>query len=230
MNLSLFEQIQGGLIVSCQSEGDDPFNSPEGVGLFAKAAEMGGACAIRSQGLDKTRYIINHVELPVIGLLKTSFPDGSVCITREWCGILALCDINVSMIAVDGTMREYEGITGPQLIRRIKAELDLPVMADIATETEAMACAQAGADCISTTLNGYTTETALTKSGVPNLELVNILSRRLAPLPVIAEGRITNPQHAAACIQAGAWAVVVGTAITRPRIVVTWYNEALKRI
>ena len=30
-------------VVSCQSEGDDPFNTPMGVSLFARAAEMVGA-------------------------------------------------------------------------------------------------------------------------------------------------------------------------------------------
>ena len=48
-------------VVSCQSEGDDPFNTPSGVSLFAKAAEMGGADAIRSEGLAKTKKILTTV-------------------------------------------------------------------------------------------------------------------------------------------------------------------------
>ncbi len=230
MNLNLFERIRGGLIVSCQAEGDDPFNTPEGVTLFARTAEMGGACAIRSQGLEKTRQIIKNVQLPVIGLLKTKFPDGTVCITREWDGILALRDLGVAMVAVDGTQREYDNMTGPQFIQRIKMELNIPVMADIATEAEAIAAANAGADCVSTTLNGYTPETAASKTHDPNYDLVTVLSQKLAPLPVIAEGRVSAPEQAAQMIRNGAWAVVVGTAITRPRMIVSWYCNALENV
>ncbi|MBP7460880.1 MAG: putative N-acetylmannosamine-6-phosphate 2-epimerase [Candidatus Delongbacteria bacterium] len=219
-----------GLIVSCQSEGDDPFNTPDGVALFARAAEMGGACAIRSQGIEKTRRIMERVGLPVIALLKSAFADGRVCITREWQGILALRDLKPAMIAVDGTRRVHEGVSGPALIRRIKTELGISVMADIALESEAEKCAEAGADCISTTLLGYTPETCHRTIHSPDLELIHRISSSLAPLPVIAEGHIATPDQAAACIQAGAWAVVVGTAVTRPRVMVNRYCEAIRTL
>ncbi len=46
----IFRCMKGGLVVSCQSEGADPFNeNPEYMALFARAAEMGGACGFRSQ-------------------------------------------------------------------------------------------------------------------------------------------------------------------------------------
>jgi N-acylglucosamine-6-phosphate 2-epimerase len=47
------------------------------------------------------------------------------------------------------------------------------------------------------------------------LELVANLADRLT-VPVFAEGRIHTPEHARAAIDAGAYAVVVGTAITHP--------------
>ena len=37
-----------------------------------------------------------------------------------------------------------------------------------------------------------------------------------SPIPVIAEGRIETPEQASAALAAGAYAVVVGSAITRP--------------
>ena len=78
----LLEQLRGGMIVSCQAEGNDPFNAnPEYMALFAKAAEMGGAIGIRTQGIEKLQAIKRATELPVIGLLKSRFPDGTVCIT-----------------------------------------------------------------------------------------------------------------------------------------------------
>ena len=64
------------LIVSCQAEGDDPFNNIEGVTLFARAAEMGGADCIQSEGVAKTKSIIKNVNIPVIGLVKNYYEDG----------------------------------------------------------------------------------------------------------------------------------------------------------
>ncbi len=81
--MSILEKLKYGLIVSCQAEGDDPFNSPEGVALFARASQMGGATGIRSEGIAKTKEILKRVDIPVIGLVKDEFEDGSVCITRK---------------------------------------------------------------------------------------------------------------------------------------------------
>ena len=54
MEQSIFEQVHGRLIVSCQAEEGSPFNSPEGVCAFAECAVTGGAAAIRSCGVEKT--------------------------------------------------------------------------------------------------------------------------------------------------------------------------------
>ena len=50
--------------------------------------------------------------------------------------------------------------------------------------------------------------------------------RRIAPC-VIAEGRIRTPEQAAEALRCGAWAVVVGSAITRPEHVTGWFCAAL---
>ncbi len=47
---SPIDALQGGVVVSCQAEGDDPFNSPDQIARFAKAAAMGGRC-----GYSRTR-------------------------------------------------------------------------------------------------------------------------------------------------------------------------------
>lgn len=67
----ILEHLKNGMIVSCQAEGDDPFNAdPEYMALFARAAEMGGAIGIRTQGIEKLEAIKRVTMLPVIGLLK----------------------------------------------------------------------------------------------------------------------------------------------------------------
>ena len=81
----ILERLKGGMIVSCQAEGDDPFNyNPEYMALFARAAEMGGAIGIRSQGIAKIEAIKRATKLPAIGLLKSQFPDGTVRITGSF--------------------------------------------------------------------------------------------------------------------------------------------------
>ena len=227
MNKNLIIKLKHGLIVSCQAEGDSPFNSPEGVTLFAKAAVAGGAVGIRSEGIKKTKMILESINVPVIGLIKSKFEDGSVRITGSFTDVDDLSIINCPIIAIDGTFRKREGLTGPEFIHRIKSEFNVLIMADIAKEDEAIECEKAGADFISTTLNGYTPETEKDKLFSPNFELVKLISKKIK-IPVMAEGRINTPDDASEMIRLGAFAVVVGTAITRPHIVVSWYVDAIK--
>lgn len=228
MNNEIISKLKHGLIVSCQAEGDSPFNSPDGVTMFAKAAITGGAAGIRTEGIEKTKLILNTLDVPVIGLIKSAFDDGSVRITGSFSDVDDLSFIGCPIIAVDGTFRKREGLTGPEFILRIKSEFNALIMADIAKEDEAMQCEQAGADLISTTLNGYTPETMKDKIHSANFELVKTLVKKIKK-PVIAEGRINSPEAAKKMIELGAYAVVVGTAITRPHIITGWFVDAIKR-
>ncbi|MEJ5262548.1 MAG: N-acetylmannosamine-6-phosphate 2-epimerase [Ignavibacterium sp.] len=225
----IIKRLKGNLIVSCQAEGDSPFNSPEGVTMFAKAAIMGGAAAIRSEGIAKTKMIIEQTNVPVIGLVKSKFEDGSVRITGTFKDVEDLISIGTHIIAVDGTFRLRENFSGPDFIRQIKTKFNCLIMADIAKEDEAIACEEAGADLISTTLNGYTPETISDNNKEPNYDLVNQLVKKVK-IPVVAEGRINSPEAAKKMIELGAFAVVVGTAITRPHIITSWYVDAIKNI
>lgn len=224
---SIFTSLHHGLIVSCQAEGDSPFNSPDGVLLFAQAAKDGGAVAIRSEGIAKTKRIVDSLSLPVIGLVKSSFADGSVRITGSFSDVEALLGTGASIIAIDGTFRIREGLTGPEFIAAVKQRFQCLVMADIATRIEAEACAAAGADCVSTTLSGYTPDTRSSDPG-PDTALLKELASTLS-IPVIAEGRINTPEYAAMMHSLGAWSIVVGSAITRPTEITKWFVAAVKR-
>jgi N-acylglucosamine-6-phosphate 2-epimerase len=226
----MLQKIKGRLIVSCQAEGDSPFNNPEGVAAFAISAAMGGAAAIRSEGVKKTRRIVESVGLPVIGLKKSLFDDQSVRITGSFEDVWKMIDAGCDMIAIDGTFRERENLTGPEFIQKIKSIYHVPVMADVATPEQGVACMEAGADCVSTTLSGYTPNTATAGQDGPDIDLVASLSKRLGHrVPVVAEGRYNSPEMARQAIENGAWAVVVGTAITRPHVITKWFNDAIER-
>ena len=96
-------------------------------------------------------------------------------------------------------------------------------MADCATREEGEIAAAAGFDLLGTTLSGYTGE-AVVPDG-PDLALVEAM--RDLGLPVIAEGRYHRPEQAAAAIRAGAFAVVVGSALTRIEHVTGWFVDAI---
>jgi len=100
-------------------------------------------------------------------------------------------------------------------------------MADIATVEEGLACVEAGATCLATTLSGYTPETKRKSQKSPDFKLVEELVKQTY-FPVMAEGRIRTPDYAAKALKMGAWAVVVGTAITRPIDITSWFVEKLK--
>jgi N-acylglucosamine-6-phosphate 2-epimerase len=112
------------------------------------------------------------------------------------------------------------------LIGQARADTDLPVLADVSSVPEALAAQDAGADLIATTLSGYTGDAPATAS--PDLDLV----ARLAPLlrvPLIAEGRIATPEQAARALELGAYAVVVGHAVTRPEWITRRFVAATRR-
>lgn len=225
----LIEQLRGGMIVSCQAEGDDPFNAdPEYMALFARAAEMGGAIGIRTQGIAKLEAIKRTTKLPVIGLLKSQFPDGTVRITGSFAEVEQLIQSKSNIVAIDGTLREREGLAGPDFIKAVKQRYGCLVLADIATFEEAKACEEAGADCVSTTLNGYTPNTKQFHDG-PNYDVLKECVNGLS-IPVFAEGRYNTPAEAGEAMKLGAFAVISGTAITRPRVITQWFVEEIKKV
>lgn len=225
----ILQKLKNCMIVSCQSEGDDPFNAdPEYMALFARAAEMGGAKGIRTQGIEKLKAIKRAVPLPVIGLLKGKFADGTVKITGSYNEVEQLIAAGSDIIAIDGTFREREGLTGPDFIAECKKRYGCLILADIATYNEAMACEMAGADCISTTLNGYTPDTLDDHDGGPNFDLLARIVKN-AKIPVFAEGRFNVPAEAQHAMELGAYSVITGTAITRPRVATSWFVDAVSR-
>jgi N-acylglucosamine-6-phosphate 2-epimerase len=116
-----FDAIRGGLIVSCQAEGDDPFNRPELLALFARTAAMGGAVGIRASGCENIAAIRAAVDLPVIGITKGVFPDGSVLITEDFADVGMLIDAGAQLVALDVTQRvRPNGLTGCDFLQAVK--------------------------------------------------------------------------------------------------------------
>lgn len=213
MPAAVVEQIKGGLIVSCQAEEGSPFFAPELMARFARAAELGGAVGIRAKWPD-IPAIREACGLPIIGIDKVYLEGFDVYITPRFEDAQRIADAGAAIIALDCTPRPRPGgVTMEELVGRIRTEIGLPVMADISTLSEALAAEAAGADIVATTLSGYTAYSS--RGEGPDWGLLEAVVRAVK-VPVIAEGGIWTPAEARCALDLGAWAVVVGTAITRP--------------
>ena len=102
---------------------------------------------------------------------------------------------------------------------------DFPLVADIHFDYRlAVGCAEAGADFVGTTMRGYTPET----TGINDVDFGFIAQlARECPAKVIAEGHIHTPEQAVQALYAGAFALVVGGAITRPAEITARYTAAI---
>ena len=211
-NKEIIESLKNGLIVSCQARPGNPLRSPEIMAALAHAAQLGGAVAIRADGVRDISAIKEKVSVPIIGINKTEPSPTIPYITPDFAHAKEIADLGVEIIALDATLRHRpDGTDLGELIRRVKEELGVIVMADIATYEEGIAAANMGADIISTTLSGYTDYSPFKDE--PDLELVKRLKASI-DTPIIAEGRYNSPALFREAIKAGAHAVVVGKSIT----------------
>lgn len=220
----LREAWSGGLIVSCQAYPGEPLRRPEHMAAMAAAVVSGGAVGVRAQGLDDVRAVVAAVDVPVVGLVKIGAEGVFITPTLE--DAVAVAEAGAHVVAVDGTERPRpDGLSLASVVRGLREHTDALVMADCDTFAAGMAAAESGADFVGTTLAGYTNARAATTG--PDLALVAELACALGEVPVIAEGRFHTPAHAAAALSAGAFAVTVGTAITHPSTITSWFVEAL---
>ncbi len=222
----IFEKFYRRLIVSCQAREGEPFRDPDSQARFAIAAVDGGAAGIRAQGPGDVRTIRDAVPVPIIGIRKIKQSDGRMLITPTVESARELFHAGADIIAIDVTGRGRR-LGASDRLKRIRRELNIPVVADIATIDDAMAAVEAGADAVLSTMRGYTDDTAHVCSF--DREFICDLVR-LSPVPVIAEGMIETPEQARGALDAGAYAVIVGSAITRPATIARRFAYALENI
>ncbi len=189
---------------------------------MAKSAEIGGAAGLRIEGTANVRAVSQATGLPIVGIIKRDLADSDVRITPERTDIDGLVEAGAPIIAVDATDRPRPCAVAA-LIARIH-EAGAIAFADCATVDEGRASHAAGAEIVASTLSGYAGPNETPAE--PDLELVRALAQD--GLRVVAEGRLRHPAQAAAAIQAGAFAVVVGNAITRPDLMTSWFAEAVR--
>ncbi|GAB2453464.1 N-acetylmannosamine-6-phosphate 2-epimerase [Xylanimonas ulmi] len=206
-------KLAHGLVVSAQTHHPGgPLDHPATLVRLALAAGHGGAAGFRVASPDVVALLSGSTDRPVIGITKRRVPGQEVFITPSVSDAVALVNAGADLVAAHAATRGRPAETFGEIVAACHA-LGVPVMADCATEAEAHDAVEAGADLIATTMAGYTRETRDVVP--PALELAERLVRALT-VPVVVEGGVWDPAVVTAAFATGAYAVVVGSAVTDP--------------
>lgn len=214
------QALNNGLIVSCQPVKGGAMDNAAMVVGFALAAVDGGAAGLRIESAEYVAAVRAATDKPIIGLIKRDLDDSPVRITPWLEDVDALANAGADIIAYDATQR-IRPVATKTLVERIHAH-GRTAMADCSVIADAVQALAEGAEIVGSTLAGYTGTVEPTE---PDLELIAAM-RKLTP-NVVAEGNVRTPALAQQALAAGAAMVVVGSAITRPEHVTSWFRSAL---
>ena len=219
---NIIEKIKDTVIVSVQAMPSEPLYQEKCMAAMMKSVVNGGAGGLRVAGV---RDVVNAKRLfniPVIGITKPEVIPKNykeiVYITPTINDVLSLVSAGADIIALDGTGRKRSNNEKlKDLIKFIHINKKI-AMADISTLEEGILAVESGADILSTTLAGYTLESANSPLNEPDFLLLEQLVKQ-TNIPVILEGRIWEPCQVDKAFELGAHSVVIGSAITRPQLI-----------
>lgn len=226
----LVASLKNTLIVSVQAYKDEPMRDAYVMGKIAEAVEIGGASAIRCQGLDDIKTIKASVSIPVIGLLKVGHDLSKVFITPTLQDVEKCFEAGADVVALDATDRPRpDGLSFEETVSAVKKKYGegALLMGDCSSFEDIERSYSAGCTFASTTLSHAGTAVSQPASQGPNLELLREAKEAFPDKPTICEGSVHSPEDVRDALNAGAYAVVVGTAITHPTTITSWFVNAL---
>ncbi len=209
-----------------QAEPDSLLNTPETIALLARCAVINGAVGVRIEGEARIAAVRAALpDVPIVGIIKRVHRGFGPYITstREEVGLVARAGATIA--AFDATERERaDGSSLRDLVSHAR-ERGLLAMADCSDPSDAAAAVAARADVVATTLAGYTESTR--GRTLPAFDLLSDIARTATF--AVCEGGIGTPADVRAAFDAGAAAVVVGTAITNVDVLVRRFATATPR-
>lgn len=216
---------EGSLIISCQAVKGEPLYGYNIMHLLAKAAKEGGADAIRCNYVSDINSIKAETGLVTIGIIKAEYPDSDVYITPTLKEVRALLeDTETEVIALDATLRARpNGERVEDLVDYIrKNKPSVEIMADISNMEEARFADSLGFDYIGCTMRSYTESTK--GISIPDYDFIRDMAKNLNA-KIIAEGGIWEVSQLEKVWQASPYAVVIGSAVTRPKDITARFRK-----
>lgn len=224
----ILESLKDGLIVSCQTQKNEPIYTKDMVVKMAESAAWGGAVGIRANSPEQIKKIKAQVDLPIIGLWKISYEDSDVFITPTLEACKAVWKAGADIIALDCTSQlTPKGNKAWDLLPILKKEIpEAIIFADISNYNEAKRAIENGADIVAPTLYGYTKETRhITEPDYR--EFARMCRDFKDEAYVFMEGHVYTPEDAMKALYLGAHSVVVGSAITRPHLTTKRFTDVI---
>ena len=178
---NILNKIKGTIVVSVQAMPSEPLYLEKCMVAMMKSVVTGGAGALRVAGARDVKNAKRLFQVPVIGLTKPNIIPKNwkeiVYITPTIKDVIELIEAGADIIAIDGTQRKRPNNEKLQdLIKYIHINKKL-AMADISTLEEGIKAKEAGADVLSTTLAGYTMESAQSPINGPDFELFKTINK-----------------------------------------------------
>ena len=211
-----------GIIVSCQAEEGSSFNNTKSIVSFSKEAVRGGAIGLRIRGFENIKHVMSKINVPIIGLTKSKFKkSGYVLITGTLSDALELERTGANYIATDAT-----GRNGLNVIKEMKNQLKIDIIGDLSDIIQAEKAIDSGCEILTTALSGYTETHQCKYYDPPDFFLLKELVKNFN-IPVLAEGRYWTLEHVKKAFDIGAYAVVIGSAITRPHLITHRFSSII---
>lgn len=227
--ITVLKKIKNKIIISSQAAPCEPlYNEVAMNAMIDTIVQLGKVDVLRLAGKrdiknTKEKYMDDVV---VIGITK---PDNIpvnfkelVYITPDVDHANEVINAGADIVAFDSTLRNKNA---KNIVDLIHSEGKL-AMGDIADFEDAKYAVAIGCDIVSTTLSGYTKETE-NMPDTCDFELIKKCSKEFN-IPVIGEGKIWTKEDIKNAFECGAFAVVVGSAVTRPQLIINRLKEGLK--
>ena len=217
----IISRLKNKVIVSVQAMPNEPLYKEECMNAMIQSVIKGGAKGLRLAGSRDIKNAKKFTKVPIIGLTKPEVIPKNwkqiVYITPGMKEITELINAGADIIAMDGTSRPRGKDNLRKLVKYVSVHKKYS-MADISTLPEAIAARTLGFDMISTTLSGYT-QNSCVETEEPDFKLLE-QAVKILDCPIILEGRIWTPDQVKKAFDLGAHSVVIGSAITRPQLIV----------
>lgn len=229
--VEIIKELKNKLIVSCQSSEGNPLKTDNHMLLLAECADLAGCPAFRVDTPETIRLIKSALPHKlIIGLWKKYYNGCEVFITPTMDEVDALVAAKADIIALDGTCSlSPDGRPAYELIAGVRRKYpDIPILADIATLDDCIKSVEAGADILSTTLRGYTRDTAQFLSEDIDTDFIKLIRGKTDRF-IAAEGRIWTREQAVQCLKAGADTVIIGTAVNNPMLIAQRFIDAIEK-